>query len=197
MSQLFPSVHYNSLGHAFQIVERNVEKSSHSTYKHRIRFIDTGYETLATTFNIKRGKVKDYMQPCALGVGYMGDDPRNFTYSQREYALWKNMLRRVFDKNAHSSYKNVQISYRWFSFKNFVEDIRSLPGYDKWVLNDGYVLDKDILSTRLGFKLYSPQTCHFITAKENNEAARWHQQLKAAFKKAVDIRTLCNIEQDA
>lgn len=137
------------------------------------------------------------MQPSVLDIGYLGAAPRTFTFSTREHDLCRNMLRRVYGKDGNKAYKDVQITVRWFSFKNFVEDIRTLPGYDKWVLSDNYFLDKDILSTRLGFKLYSPQTCHFITAKANQDEMNWGKQLRAAFKKAVDIRELCEIEQDA
>ncbi|HGE6931436.1 TPA: hypothetical protein ACGCAO_003933 [Enterobacter cloacae] len=183
-SPVFDDMYFNNRGHAFYIVERNVESKP---TKHRIRFINSGFEALATMTNIRNGKVKDYMEPHLWGVGYLGASPDSFFFLQREYKLWNDLLFRVTN---NKSYKDVIVCSRWYCFKSFVEDVRSLPNYDKWVSEKGWQIDKDELSKRLGFAVYSPQTCQFITAEANNELMQWSRKLKAAFNKAVDIREL-------
>lgn len=100
--------------------------------------------------------------------------PNGYTkteYGKRVYMLWFGMLRRCYDEKQLSrkrgrSYENVIVCDRWLYLKNFAEDIAKLDGYDKWLLNDSMALDKD-LSVQVATKVYSPNTCKFVTAKEN------------------------------
>src|SRR5699024_7461759 len=59
--------------------------------------------------------------------------------------------------------RGVVVDDRWHYLKNFEEDIKKIEGYDKWVSNPDYSLDKDIK-----FKenlVYSKETCVFADKK--------------------------------
>ena len=60
--------------------------------------------------------------------------------------------------------KGVTVCKEWRTVSKFLE--WALPKWEK-----GLVLDKDILSDKLNIfpHIYSPDTCQFITRKENNE----------------------------
>lgn len=106
--------------------------------------------------------------------GGVNDMPDGFTKTElgkRIYSLWFGMLRRCYDYKQHNrkrgkSYSNVIVCERWFYLKNFVEDIQKLKGYDKWVESGTMSLDKDIYAQEVT-RIYSPQTCCFVTNKEN------------------------------
>lgn len=76
------------------------------------------------------------------------------------YSVWREMLRRAYDKNFHSrkpSYSNVEVCDEWLRFMNF----RAWMTEQNW---EGKHLDKDVIGTGL---LYSPENCVFITQRVN------------------------------
>ena len=83
---------------------------------------------------------------------------------RRAYDLWANMLKRCYQKYS-GCYKNCRVDKRWHSFKNFLNSLPELPGYDAWERGENVHLDKD---TRVkNNHLYSKDTCQFIPAHEN------------------------------
>ena len=72
------------------------------------------------------------------------------------------MLWRV---NELETYKDIEIDKRWLYLSNFAHDIKELPGYNEWLTDRDYQLDKDIKIS--GSKIYSRDTCMFVTRKEN------------------------------
>lgn len=77
------------------------------------------------------------------------------------YKAWVNMLRRCYSsslKKMYPTYKDASVCKEWHTFSNFRE----------WMIAQdfqGKALDKDILFS--GNKLYSPETCVFVSAKTN------------------------------
>lgn len=107
--------------------------------------------------------------------GGINDMPDKWTkenrLNKRIYMLWYGMLRRCYDYKAISrkrgaSYANVVVCERWFYLRNFVADIQNLEGFTEWAESDSMSLDKDINAQEVT-KMYSPQTCKFVTRKEN------------------------------
>ena len=104
------------------------------------------------------------------GIG-INDAPKNFLkdeYNKRVYELWRHMLRRCTPKywEKYKTYTNTKVSDSWKYFLNFYYDIPKLNGYDKWLENkEKMLLDKD--SKGKGQKLYSLETCCFLTQKES------------------------------
>ena len=78
------------------------------------------------------------------------------------YRAWKNMLTRAYYykcKNMQPTYDDVTVCEEWHSFMCF----RSWMETQDW---KGNHLDKDILV--LGNKVYSPDTCVFVSRTINN-----------------------------
>jgi len=77
------------------------------------------------------------------------------------YDTWKSMLQRVYDPKFHAkqpTYIGVTVCEEWHSFMAF----RAWMMEQNW---EGKQLDKDILVP--GNKVYSPETCAFVTREVN------------------------------
>ena len=77
------------------------------------------------------------------------------------YKTWKKMLERAFYERYHAvqpTYKDVKVCEEWLTFSNF----KAWMEKQDW---QGRQLDKDLLGNG---KLYSPDTCCFLTRKSNN-----------------------------
>ena len=141
-----------------------------------VKFLQTGYETVAKETNIPYGKVKDYMYPTVYGKGYLGACIRKpkGTLERRVYDLWANMLKRVYCEHS-GQYKNVEVDPAWYNYLVFKQDIQDLEGYSAWLEDTTMCLDKDLIDRSA--RLYSRSTCKFVSLSENcSEAAnhRWH-----------------------
>lgn len=81
------------------------------------------------------------------------------------YAKWLGVLQRSVDKvrgALHPTYINVMCCAEWQYLSKFIEWVDNQPNKN-WVESE---LDKDFLSE--GCKVYSPDTCVFITRQVNN-----------------------------
>jgi len=75
------------------------------------------------------------------------------------YRAWSNMLNRCYgDKERYLGYIDVEVCKEWLQYENFKDWFYS----NDWESKD---LDKDIIGNG---KLYSPETCCFVTRKVNN-----------------------------
>ena len=105
----------------------------------------------------------------------VNDMPRGWRVSsklnRRIYKAWQGMLHRCYSERLHQerpSYKGVEVCKRWLTLSNFVEDIIHLEGYTEWAENkQKMALDKDIKGNDC--KIYSPDTCKFVTYTDNTK----------------------------
>ena len=136
-----------------------------------IEFINTGYSTTVRFDTIRSGRVKDKLSPSVHGFGFIGVGEYITSENGKNndaYLCWKRMIGRCYDPNYINSYLYAEcfVCDEWANFQNFA----------KWYYenkpNDGgkYHLDKDIKVK--GNRMYSPDTCLFVTAEENIAAAR-------------------------
>lgn len=124
----------------------------------------------------RNGKIKNPNYPSVYNVGYIGEgkwESGNSNKKTKEYETWKKMLQRCYDKKYQEkqpTYKDITVDARWHNFQNFCEDIQNLDGYKDWKNNNGMELDKDILCNILNIspKIYSKDTCMFVTKEKNN-----------------------------
>ena len=90
------------------------------------------------------------------------------------YLKWSNMLVRCYSENFHKkypSYKECIVCNRWLSLSNFVEDFKSIDGYDKEKFIKGELeLAKDIKSNGVN-KEYSLENCKLVNHNENAKQA--------------------------
>lgn len=193
---------YKVIGEKFQnkngiefIIEDCESITPNSVRLYRVRFIKSGYVAHnVSSGHIRNGEVKDYLSPSVFGVGCLGyaSGYAKRKESRRLYYTWRNMIRRCYDKNdnAYKWYgaKGVAVCDRWKRLDYFIEDITSIRGYDPVKFENSEIeLDKDILGN--GKKLYSLETCCFVSHSENNRDAlkrRWHPETNIAATKFND-----------
>ena len=96
------------------------------------------------------------------------------------YQLWYNLIQRC-TNTKHPRYKDyggkgVTVCKRWLELENFIEDIDKIDGFDIKLFLDGKLsLDKDMKSRDK--KIYSLETCIFISSSENNKIKPNQQKL--------------------
>jgi len=140
----------------------DLEVISYKSNSHvRVRFIETGYETISRSYNIRIGSLKDLMLPAVHGFGYPGVGCYSISNSPQAYEAWRGMISRCYCKKRLDKYKTYigcSVCDEWRSFQVFA----------KWFSDnytEGLHLDKDIRVK--GNKVYSPDTCKFVTRAEN------------------------------
>ena len=146
--------------------------------KVKVRFNDTGCEFTTCMQHIKTGKVKDRLYPWVYGVGYLGiGATTRLKKSQNyQYIRWKSMMRRCYCPlylNNRPAYRNCTVAKEWHNFSNFYtwyNDNYPIDGKEYQIDGKEYDLDKDIKIK--GNIVYSPDSCMFVTRKENNIAAQ-------------------------
>ena len=126
----------------------------------------------------RNGVVKNPYHPSMCGVGCLGlmpDGSKPITrYDKgmptREYNLWGGMIARCYGNyECWNTYEDVTVCERWLIFANFLEDLPLIEGYELWKNNPntGVSLDKD--SKIKGNKIYSLETCKFISKSNNSK----------------------------
>jgi thymidylate synthase len=148
------------------IVVKKVEGGQNSKYL--VQFLSNGYSSVSSRPNIKKGQVVNIYKPYVAGVAYLGNPNKNINYYKQAYDLWYNMISRCY-KQSNPFYKyygekNIFVEERWLCFEYFLEDIKFLPNFNKWVLESKeFDLDKDYY----GSNCYSKDTCYFLPKYEN------------------------------
>lgn len=167
---VFPSNNYGD----FKVLEK-VKSDKHRNTYFRVKFIKTGGENISTIGGIKTGQVKDYLTPTFYGIGFLGND---YPRGTKEIGIWNGMLSRCYNKNdaAYGSYggKGVSVEENWHDFSKFYNELRLVDGWDEGkFLKNEIVLDKDLKQQTVPFenKVYSRNTCVFITPSENSKLA--------------------------
>lgn len=163
----------NTQGLEFEVLCESDEKDNDGRNLYLVRFSDTGYEAVFHKRHIKTGKIKDRLTPSVSGVGCMGyinNGKRDFP---REYSVWRSMIARCYRKT-HRDYKSyggkgVTVCKRWLRFDLFLEDLKNVDGYDHDRFSNGEIeLDKDLKQRNIDNKVYSLETCVFLSCDENN-----------------------------
>ena len=132
-----------------------------------IQFLKTGFETVATLGNIRKGLIKDPYSPSVYGVGITGVKYQITIngVNTKEYDLWKDMLRRCYSdslKKKYPTYIDCEVSDKFKSYEYFYEWCNKQIGFN----NKGWHLDKDLLIK--GNKVYSENSCVFIPHEINS-----------------------------
>jgi len=159
------------------------------SYNLKVKFMETGYETVTKANQLRKGEVKDRLLPSVYGVGIIGDTVTKVNgKTLKEYILWKSMLCRCYDikySNKYPTYQNSEVSDSFKYFPYFKEWCNKQIGYDQ----QGWALDKDILVK--GNKLYSEDTCCFVPKEINNllvkcDSSRGEYPVGVRYRKRFD-----------
>lgn len=142
-------------------VEGENEHSSFITTKHigdgvyNIRF-DDGWESTATSAQLRSGAMKSPYYPTACGIGFMGCGDYKYKDNKKPHQTWSNMLDRCYNTGYKEYHlyggRGVTVCKEWWNFQNFA----------KWYVSeykDGYVLDKDLKGDGM---IYGSENCSLI-----------------------------------
>ncbi|WMB74200.1 hypothetical protein RA178_06185 [Shewanella oncorhynchi] len=145
----------------------------HNSRLATISFLNTGYTRYANPHIIRKGETKDPYHPSVFGIGFMGEGKHRSTIRGKRtktYSLWIGILNRCYS-GRYPSYKDCSVDPRWHNYQNFANDLPTLKGYEQYLSHlsigsrNPIELDKDTLIS--GNKLYSKETCCFISGSEN------------------------------
>lgn len=130
-----------------------------------VKFLNTGYITVARIGDIKDGKVSDRSVPTVFGVGILGDSITQINGKLRkDYNVWSNMLARCYcscQQEIAPTYKGCSVSDNFKNYSYFQAWYNSQQGCDQ-----DWFLDKDILVR--GNKIYSEEVCVLVPREINN-----------------------------
>lgn len=174
-------------------VNKFLSSDSKNKY-YEIEFLKTGYKKTVTKSQIKRGYLKDPFEPSVAGVGYLGSFNGNAKKTNKYYSVWHNMLNRCYNPK-HREFKRygelgITVCEEWHNFATFYEEIKMIEGYDEEeFLNGTIYLDKDMKQIDLPKeeRIYSLQTCVFLTAEKNNLYADYTEAREIRHAKFIAI----------
>ena len=105
----------------------------------------------------------DYVVQRKETIGYVdGKQKQKLIWICPYYRAWKSMLERCYSaklQEKYPTYVGCGVSDDWLTFSNF----KSWMEVQNW---EGRQLDKDLLFE--GNKVYSPETCAFVSGEVNN-----------------------------
>ena len=169
-------------GYEFKIIEYK------GAWDVTIQFLDSHRYTKKVQYSkCKTCQIKNPFHPSVHGIGYLGvmsngEIPKvsENGIQTREYTTWRNMLKRCYDPKSlerNPTYKGCSVWEHWHSFSNFLKDMSKIENYILWLNNpnQGIALDKD--SKVKENKVYSLETCCFLTHSENSKEARNRQRV--------------------
>ena len=159
----------------FKVIER-IDNNNYKIPRYRIKFNTTGKEYIVTSTAIAIGEIRDPYFPKIFGIGYCG--MANTTYdgkhNTKEYIIWHMMLSRCYNpvckEYPYYGALGIYVCDRWLCFEYFLEDLPKIPGYNLWKNSkDGitYQLDKDSKQIGEKCKVYSLETCAFVSQHVN------------------------------
>ena len=141
-----------------------------------IEFLDTGYRTIVTRSSLYHPKIKDRMIPCICNVAYLGQEDIFSIDSKNKiiYKIWEDIIARCYNPKdtsyEHYGAVGVRVSDRWLSYRNFENDVKLKPNYERKLLEPHmFHLDKDFLQSHIPVsqRIYSNETCIWISMYEN------------------------------
>lgn len=166
----------NNQGESFEVISFGESVRKRRTYN--VKFEHTGYIKSFNRRYILNGQIKDPYYPTIYGVGCCGNQRTqnaDCTANLAEYEIWKSMLSRCYNKDNknYNNYgaKGIKVCDRWLCYEYFCQDLPNILGYNMWKMYPNiYRLDKDTLQQDIEDcnKVYSPETCIFISARNNS-----------------------------
>ena len=162
--------------------------------KVKVKFVDTGFIVVVGSIHIKSGKIKDKLKPIIHGIGFVGDGNHKPTLkgkNTKPYSVWRSMFTRCYCpkyQESQPTYKGCSVDPIWHNFQNFAN----------WFddnYKDGLHLDKDIKNKEE--KVYSPESCSFVTCKENEiDAHAKHYRLTNPKGEVVNIYNMSEFAKE-
>ena len=138
-------------------------------YNVKVRFISTGYVCTTTASQVTTGSIMDKLVPAVFGVGFIGGShykAKSKGYFTKRYQTWAGILERCYCpkyRKRQPTYADCTVAEEWHNFQVFAKwfDENYISGFD---------IDKDIKIH--GNKMYSSETCLFVSHTDNNIKAQ-------------------------
>lgn len=174
----FPTNYGGNLTIVGQVDKATVRANGKRTYNNFIVQFEDGILVTALSSNIQKGVVHNPCYPRVCGRGFMGQGiwahnaKENFP---KQHSTWVGIFHRCYDEKKlinHPTYRDCEVSKRWWNFQNFCEDIQHLEGYTEWLTSTTpreYHIDKD--AKIKGNKVYSKEGCMFLLGSLNTAQA--------------------------
>lgn len=172
-NRIYESLYYGPFK-ILKFVDRNYESKKIV----RIKFLNTGYETDVLLREAKSGAVKDKTVKyhdrkfCNYNQNY--DNHIIYVLKQR----WQAMMDRCYNPNSESYYNygalGVTVCDLWHNKEKYILSMPHIPYFWKFYYNPkDYSLDKDYLqlSVPTNKRIYSPETCIFLSIYDNSNLA--------------------------
>ena len=166
IGKIFETKNYGKL-----IILELIEIRNKTIYIYKCKFLEDNTIVKASISSIKNGTVKNKNKPIVYGKGYIGEGKYNKKDYKLYYTKWTGMLQRCYcekyiEKCGSITYYNCEVCDRWLNFQNFCSDICLITNTSSYSLDkDKYYIDKNINTIN---KIYSLETCCFLTKKENS-----------------------------
>lgn len=160
-----------------------------------VRFLDTGYETSTTSGVLVRGQLRDKLVRTVCGIGFLGDgayETHKGGVRVKGYSVWKSMIERCYSESLRKNYPtyvSCKVCDDWHNYQTFA----------KWYLDNyprcggDYELDKDLSSYGCSGKIYSPETCIFVTRAVNSEES--HAKSYRVVSPSGDVLDIYNMSK--
>lgn len=129
-----------------------------------IKFEDGTLITNANYNSFLKGEIRNYNYKSVYGIGYYGYG--KYTSKDKAYTCWFNMMTRCYNSKyleTRPTYLQCSVCEEWHNYQHFAEWYHN--NYYE-IPNETMCLDKDILRKRN--KIYSPETCVFVTSLINS-----------------------------
>jgi len=208
----YDEIHYNKKHEPYKIIEdlgnefKQYENSSVYRRIVRIRFLNTGYETVVTLQNALNGIAVDNSNFIAIyGEKYLQLEGKLNPLDRRILKLLYNIVSRCHNPNyeGYERYgaKGVKVCDEWrFNPEQFISDFKTLPGYSDWLnaynLGDpsNFHIDKDMLQQDIPLdqKVYSKATCCIIPNQLNTRIKKNENKTSeyiGVYKKSDDVNS--------
>lgn len=131
------------------------------------------YKTNSCWSSFIKGKIRNPKAPTVYGVGIVDNKypthKKNGLQPTKEYQCWRDLLFRVYENKQVDStslrYKECIVCKEWLHYPNFYEWLHSQENFEKWLNEERWCLDKDIINKHN--KLYSSNNCCLVPNNVN------------------------------
>lgn len=144
-----------------------VEQLSKRYYN--VQFQNTGTIEKYREDAIAKGEIRDPYARLKCGVACTGKVKTKGSNNQI-YNVWAKMINRCYNENDNRAKCNLNtiVCNRWLVFENFLNDYMLIDGYDEEKFRKGLIqLDKDLKQRHQKRKIYSLETCTWLSNEEN------------------------------
>lgn len=140
----------------------------------RVKFVGTGFEKDVALRGLQTGYIRDNLAPFNSFMNQpvvLNDTILHYMFKHK----WRSMIDRckVTSRDDYGIYGGAGITVcdRWQNFDNYVQDIKSMHGYQLFLTNPNlYQIDKDYLQIPKpkNTYMYSPETCVWLDRYSND-----------------------------